>query len=330
VGGGLYVYSTGALTLQVSQNEAGNLGVFSNKAQFAANDVYCSPSAASQIGLPNVKDMVLKDYENHVIGKAEDWYEDYPDGDTKYDERYKIEGAAQTIVRRYDENRTEGNVSFQVGEKGKTVDGYVCLTLGYSYTRINLTVTKTVAGLAEGETSDQVFQFTATITGAIKQSEVDSYAAENETAVYDRIFLDPSYKVVDSGEDEDHNNALATATVTFSLRAGESIVLRGVPVNAKVEITEDNYSGYIPEYNWNKEEIYGVGDKITIANVGDQYSTVNFTNTLTTGYELPKTGGEGVERIQRSGVVLLTAAMLGWVWYGGRRRRRARKVAGAR
>jgi hypothetical protein len=123
---------------------------------------------------------------------------------------------------------------------------------------------------------------------------------------------------------------LATATVTFSLRAGESIVLRGVPVNAKVEITEDNYSGYIPEYNWNKKEIYGVGNKITIANVGDQYSTVNFTNTLTTGYELPKTGGEGVERIQRSGVVLLTAAMLGWVWYGGRRRRRARKVAGAR
>jgi LPXTG-motif cell wall-anchored protein len=85
VGGGVYVYSTGTFIFRPDSKT--DIGLYDNEADFAADDIYCSPVDGSDVTIPAVKDMNLKDEEGNMLGKVQDWYEDYPNGDSDYTSR---------------------------------------------------------------------------------------------------------------------------------------------------------------------------------------------------------------------------------------------------
>jgi hypothetical protein len=296
VGGGIYVYRTGQLDLRIANEDketnSGELGVFSNLANFAADDVYCSPASTSVIGLPPVDKMVLKDYQNHMIGKAEAWYEDFPDGDTEYDEREISTVSSEETITTSSEETTAAVVRYRTAEaeqkkypnskkkyivnEEQTVKGYMCLTLGYFYTRVNLTVKKTVEGnINEGEE----FDFTVTVSGAIAEAEQELYSEQKE-----RIFSGNGYTVIEDGK----NNTDNIAKATFSLKAGEFVVLEGIPANATITI-EEGSGEYKTAYIWsedeNAEKTYTIDRSYSIDNMGDQYSTLTCYNKYYSGTE---------------------------------------------
>jgi LPXTG-motif cell wall-anchored protein len=352
VGGGLYVYRTGELVLDVEAVEGKNLGVFSNTADFAANDVYCGPLSTSKISLPAVDNMDLTLY-GHKIGTAIAWYEDFPDGDTLYSlNNTTVTDTSETAVanyrnynstvKRYIEPTNGETVStnkvFAVSDDSETVNGYMCLTLGYELTRVNLTVLKE---MTEGYTSNQVFEFTATITGAPSSNDDETFLiftpensqtgdvtlTETELAALER------YTVTNEGSDGE------AATLTFQLKANESVVLYGIPIDATVTIQEvdtkesadaaaatDVTQRYEVSYTGRQVELEANANQCTVQ-LAKTNGFVTCTN-VTKSYQLPKTGGSGTQRYVWCGLALMVLAAGGTLG-GKRRKRRARKGADA-
>jgi LPXTG-motif cell wall-anchored protein len=95
---------------------------------------------------------------------------------------------------------------------------------------------------------------------------------------------------------------------------------------------------YIPQYTWdgNGEKGKDVrtltqdGMTCTLSSVGnDKYYTVTCTN-LAAGAALPQTGGSGTRKYTWCGLALMALAVGGAAYGDNRRRRRARKGAGAK
>lgn len=115
-----------------------NVGIYSNEADFAADDVYAS-GKYTKLDVPKVGVMNLTDYK----GKATGWFEDYNNGDTKY-AQYGTSLAEETedVGSRYRRNIQKYPSKYKIPDvssdpKGdmitnfvNTNDNYVCMTLG--------------------------------------------------------------------------------------------------------------------------------------------------------------------------------------------------------
>jgi hypothetical protein len=357
VGGGIYVYSYGTLVLDLTTSDEdgnGSLGVYSNLADGAADDVYCSPKATSDISLPKAQGMNLQNYAGYVIGRAINWFEDYPEDDNHYSYRATIEDpkgentnkAGDSKGRYRDAEDDEAKVKFDVTNNKKTVSGYLCLTLGYEYTRVNLTVQKELAG-----NNTDSFDFTVTITrpdAADYPADLDGKykLADTDELVFDKGDSDlkaQTYKVVVNGESENGQATVNEAKVTFTLKSGEYVILEGIPAYATVTITESatnaasglavnsNSALYIPKYELTEGEtsIAQDGMTCTLQKVGTENYKVVCTN-LAAGAALPQTGGSGTRKYTWCGLALMALAVGGAAYGDNRRRRRARKGAGAK
>jgi LPXTG-motif cell wall-anchored protein len=218
------------------------------------------------------------------------------------------------------------------------VKGYLCLTLGYEYTRVNLTLEKVLPGADVNATDGQEFTFDVTITRYADDTN-------NEALILEQGSTDPN--ITGATYSFDDNGAGKNAiTLTVTLQAGQSVTLEGIPAYAQVTIEEkstDAPSGvaaagslYIPAYTWDGNGTTGNdtrtltqdGMACTISSVGNEtYYTVTCTN-LASGAQLPQTGGSGTQRYVWCGLALMALAAGGTLG-GKRRKRRARKGADA-
>jgi hypothetical protein len=223
VGGGIFVYGTGMVTMNAySQTMDGAVNIYANKADFAANDIFCAPGSAV-VALPLISGLDLIDSDGQFIGQAQGWYDDYPVGDTMRP------GVSS-------QGRGSSEYSFICAEGGvKKLSGYRCLTVGYEYTRVSLTVQ------LEGEQApeSQLFYFTAEIEGGLDEIESEHQElAKVQNVVPALVFSAESgeYTVLKSGTYTDD------AEVKFALKAGESVEIRGLPVNSTVTLVETGTS----------------------------------------------------------------------------------------
>lgn len=121
---------------------------------------------------------------------------------------------------------------------------------------------------------------------------------------------DGTYKT--SGSDITFSNGQATV----KLSKGESITIYGLPYGSTYNVTETNRDGYTVMYEVDSSGL-NEGDRvtdITLLKKTDQNSafnlnydtTVTFTNVK--GYELPKTGSNGVLLLTSIGIILMSIA----------------------
>jgi predicted outer membrane repeat protein len=276
VGGGLYVCDTGTLVLDTANYaisaaieedgegaESGSstskhaVGVYSNLADFAADDVYCSPDTSSEIYLPQVADMALDDFEGHMIGKAEGWYEDYAVGDTQYsyglNGKEVSKGTVWGVRYRSAENSDKFEFKPVTDNSGaiKPVSGYTCLTLGYSLTRMSVSVGKTLVGALAALNQGATFTFRMKIEAIL--SDIEQKQVEfDKSYEYNHVYFENNLsKVTKSGsqvtlipdsEHFDSSTHSGTATLEFTLTADEFVVIEGIPCDAKITVEEINIS----------------------------------------------------------------------------------------
>jgi LPXTG-motif cell wall-anchored protein len=204
-----------------------------------------------------------------------------------------------------------------------TVNGYVALTLGYELTRYDLTVKKIVDSDDADAPSPGEFTFTVTITGAVAESDLtarDSNGNLYKTAKLHIYPNDSKYSIDQDEQDERDADGTVTkegyATVTFKLKAGESVTLEGIPVGAKVVVTEEKTANYVAKYTTEGGKELSGSSTYTIDQI-DGNTSIVCVNTLV--YTLPSTGGSGTLIYTISGMVLCATAVVFW----NRRRRRA-------
>jgi hypothetical protein len=136
VGGGIYIHDSGILTLGTEEEEKKDteIGIYANQADFAADDVYCAPVGRTTIVLPSVEQMNLSDYSENQSGVLLQWYEDYVEGDTRYEDEKSLKGAQDDLqILRYraaKEKNTRSEVAFSIMKSTTLTGRYVCLTLG--------------------------------------------------------------------------------------------------------------------------------------------------------------------------------------------------------
>lgn len=120
VGGGAFIRSG---TFSIT---GAHIGIYSNKAATAANDVYARGEATTVI-LPEVKQMDLTGVDK---GEAPPtgWFADYQESDTEYPEAVIMKENSG----RY-EASTEGNVEVLHDTLESNQDAFYCLTLGISH-----------------------------------------------------------------------------------------------------------------------------------------------------------------------------------------------------
>jgi predicted outer membrane repeat protein len=272
VGGGLYVCDTGTLVIDtanyaiaaaaedeegVASNSSASkhaVGVYSNLADFAADDVYCSFDTSSEIYLPQVADMALDDFEGHMIGKAEGWYEDYAVGDTQYsyglNGKEVSKGTVWGVRYRSAENSDKFEFKPVTDNSGaiKPVSGYTCLTLGYSLTRMSVSVGKTLVGALAALNQGATFTFRMTIDA--KLSEIEQKQVEfDKSYEYNHVYFENHLsKVTKAGsqvaldlDSEEYFDSVAhkgTATLKFTLAADEFAVIEGIPCDAEITVEE--------------------------------------------------------------------------------------------
>lgn len=146
VGGGVYVAPDSDFTMP-----EGDVGIYSNTADFAADDLYASPSNTS-VSLPAVNGMSLGEGAT-----ATGWYGDYAKKDSGQSRLINVE---QTSLQRYREASTDSDVSaYQVDVNSIKNGDYVCLTIGKN--NINFG-TLTIAN--QNGAADQYYVFKVTST----------------------------------------------------------------------------------------------------------------------------------------------------------------------
>lgn len=149
-GGGIFLDTNTELTFSIS--DGGELGIYGNLADFAADDIFANGNTTS-ITLPDVTSMQLKEF--NVPTTKLFWAEDYVKDDTYYEfGSKKNQDYGTGKIHRY---RTAlANPSLSIFEVPDTTDKgkYLCLALGYE----NIVVTLKKTGLRKGESA--VFTFT--------------------------------------------------------------------------------------------------------------------------------------------------------------------------
>lgn len=230
-----------------------NVGIYSNEADFAADDVYAS-GKYTKLDVPKVGVMNLTDYK----GKATGWFEDYNNGDTKY-AQYGTSLAEETedVGSRYRRNIQKYPSKYKIPDvssdpKGdmitnfvNTNDNYVCMTLGaIASTSItnnikvpdldNLGTYKSVSGTPH----DVALKYTIT------RNDGGSFTANDLVFDIDGKKFDPG--IANTGN-----------TFSFYLKDGETInfpnMSDGIAISVKVE--------YVKSING--ETIYTTGKNIS-------------------------------------------------------------------
>ncbi len=205
VGGGIYLHS-GSFKMPASNS----VGMYGNKANFAADDIYASADTNVVLNIPDVNGMDLSGNSGEQ-GKVTGWYEDYVDADTYYESGYSLGEISGVAFKNNDPNvmryrKATDNYKVLVEDKqyfNTDVSGkYICLTLGYQLDRLQLIVEKQVTGNM-GDLNKK-FDFTVTYY-------------------------------------EDTNR---TETKTFQLSDGETNTILNILYGTEVIVTETSVEGY--------------------------------------------------------------------------------------
>ena len=144
MGGGIFLDTGTSLNF----TEENNLGLYSNLADFGADDIFANGKNTS-ITLPDVSNMQLKDF--HTPTNDLFWAEDYVAKDSQYAKGTYINKsytAGGNLPERYRESLRLLHEIYKV-PGGQTLKGYTCLALGYGV----LFITIEKAGLKEGESA---------------------------------------------------------------------------------------------------------------------------------------------------------------------------------
>lgn len=144
MGGGIFLDTGTSLNF----TEENNLGLYSNLADFGADDIFANGKNTS-ITLPDVSKMQLKDFDTPTDDLF--WAEDYVSKDSRYADGTYINkdfASDPNLPERYRESLRLLHEIYKV-QGGDTLTGYVCLALGYGV----LFITIEKSGLAEGESS---------------------------------------------------------------------------------------------------------------------------------------------------------------------------------
>lgn len=130
---------------------------------------------------------------------------------------------------------------------------------GFGYSTKDLTISKTVSGNM-GNRSEYFF-ITLKLGGAVKGTvyDVDVSKAPNEL----------NAKKIYIGND-------GTAEITFFVKDGESVTIRGLTADTMYEISEDN-GDYIATYSLNEAE-FVEGNAVPSTKIGQKNNTVVFNN----------------------------------------------------
>ena len=183
VGGGIYLASGTAAEVSDFTMMTGDVGIYNNTADFAADDVYANAKNTNLI-LPSVSGMGLKG----GMGNATGWYEDYATKDSKYTSGTKVgsfSNGADTI-KRYRSARSTYEVKPNTGsgddatiQYGQSAEVYICLKVGVKITGYGtITIDKVVDELPES----QVFLFRVQSKKTTSES-IDDNAIDFEVAV---------------------------------------------------------------------------------------------------------------------------------------------------
>jgi hypothetical protein len=124
-------------------------------------------------------------------------------------------------------------------DEGTYTNNYVCLTLGFSYSRIGLTVKcqEQSADQKQSTTKQSTFHYAAIITGKIDKNEIDRYDGGQEERIFVANEAEGTYTIVQDGKGT-ATEIDGTAVVTFDITSGSSVTLQGLPINVKVTIQE--------------------------------------------------------------------------------------------
>lgn len=148
VGGGIFLETGSSLTINTDKQ----IGIYSNTADVAANDVYaCGEN--TKLNLPDVKNMNLLGYTEEV--KPTGWYADYMSGD----ENYPIGVIEKENPGRYD-SASSKNVAIDTESIiNENSSAFYCLTLGYNHPGYgSLTIEKTGIKLSDHDGSEGLKQ----------------------------------------------------------------------------------------------------------------------------------------------------------------------------
>ncbi len=168
VGGGVFL--AGNTTLDF--NLATELGLYNNRADNAADDIFANGNSTS-VSLPNVALMKLKDM--NVPTDRLFWMEDYMNSDEQYAMGSKCNPNPEEPNYRYQQALREIRGVFHLGDASDSPDltpyseKYLCLALGYEL--VYLTLTK--EGLDKGD--DATFMI--------------SYEKDGAATLYQKVFI---------------------------------------------------------------------------------------------------------------------------------------------
>lgn len=141
IGGGIFMDSGTSLNF----TEVNNLGLYSNLADYGADDIFANGNNTS-ITLPDVSKMQLKDFNTPTADLY--WAEDYIDDDSQYSRGTKINTTAGYLPERYRKALKLLHETYKV-PGGLALSKYACLALGYGV--ILITVEK--HGLKNGDSA---------------------------------------------------------------------------------------------------------------------------------------------------------------------------------
>lgn len=143
IGGG--VYSTqGTIVFDTSD---GKFGIYSNLAEFGADDIFTNANLTS-INLPDPTTMTVVGFD--VPAANQYWAQDYIEGDTNYDKKPSGTYTFSPKNRRFRSmlNDLDANLA-QMRVPSGTYSDYICVTLGYNFAPVKI-IKK---GLYAGETA---------------------------------------------------------------------------------------------------------------------------------------------------------------------------------
>ncbi len=152
VGGGIFMGNKTTLNFSTEDNA---VGLYNNRADFAADDLFAN-KLETETNLPMVRSMNLRDYDAPTTRLY--WVEDYPIGDTKYEEFGTNLKHAGDTIRRYQESLRQMKEVY-ILDDAKLADyknTYLCLTLGYELVFLRLTK----QGLAPFDDATFLFYYT--------------------------------------------------------------------------------------------------------------------------------------------------------------------------
>lgn len=144
MGGGIYLDTGTSLNF----TEENNLGLYSNLADYGADDIFANGKNTS-ITLPDVSKMQLTDFDTPTDDLF--WAEDYVSKDSQYTKGTYINTGYTTggnLPERYRESLRLLHEIYKV-QGGQTLKKYTCLALGYGV----LFITVEKKGLKEGESA---------------------------------------------------------------------------------------------------------------------------------------------------------------------------------